>query len=323
MFRDTVPDLSILGIARSALIAASAAAFIVAIERMRREFSNPQDDNRIGWWLPGVVVAFAIGHVVLLALDVQLYSRLAREDGPVEYATAAIFVVCALFGLTIFRQRGEAPRLQRAGLGALMLAAVFAAGEEVSWGQRIFGFGTPEALSANNQGEFNLHNFATGPLELIIYGGAALLLIAGPWLLPRLTPLRTFSWLIPGPAAVLAAVPALAMTYELWNSLPIQWVWWLSLLLLLRAAASPNGAPPYPGLPRVVTAAMGLFLVVSTGVVLATGAGLTRMWDTSEWRELFIALAFLVWLVEIASWRADTDVTALPSASRGAGDPSA
>ena len=32
-------------------------------------------------------------------------------------------------------------------------------GEEISWGQRILGFGTPEVLmEINHQQEFNLHN---------------------------------------------------------------------------------------------------------------------------------------------------------------------
>ncbi len=39
------------------------------------------------------------------------------------------------------------------------LAFFFAAGEEISWGQRIFHFATPAAMEgANAQGEFNLHN---------------------------------------------------------------------------------------------------------------------------------------------------------------------
>ena len=36
---------------------------------------------------------------------------------------------------------------------------IFIAGEEISWGQRIFSFSTPEILTAiNDQNEFNLHN---------------------------------------------------------------------------------------------------------------------------------------------------------------------
>ena len=38
---------------------------------------------------------------------------------------------------------------------------LFGAGEEISWGQRILGFQTPEPLSqVNRQEEFNLHNLS-------------------------------------------------------------------------------------------------------------------------------------------------------------------
>ena len=40
--------------------------------------------------------------------------------------------------------------------GALVLFWI--AGEEISWGQRIFDLSTPDALEANTQGELNLHN---------------------------------------------------------------------------------------------------------------------------------------------------------------------
>lgn len=41
----------------------------------------------------------------------------------------------------------------------LAVAMVFIIGEEISWGQRLLDFGTPEALEeANRQGEANLHN---------------------------------------------------------------------------------------------------------------------------------------------------------------------
>jgi hypothetical protein len=44
----------------------------------------------------------------------------------------------------------------------LALLFFFGAGEEISWGQRILGFQTPESLSqVNRQEEFNLHNLST------------------------------------------------------------------------------------------------------------------------------------------------------------------
>ena len=43
----------------------------------------------------------------------------------------------------------------------MALIFFFGAGEEISWGQRILGFQTPESLSqVNKQEEFNLHNLS-------------------------------------------------------------------------------------------------------------------------------------------------------------------
>lgn len=45
-------------------------------------------------------------------------------------------------------------------IGWVLLMFVFA-GEELSWGQRLFGFATPEVVGRSNiQNEFNLHNLA-------------------------------------------------------------------------------------------------------------------------------------------------------------------
>src|SRR5690606_21726008 len=50
-------------------------------------------------------------------------------------------------------------------MGGLIL--LFGAGEEISWGQRIFGFDTPEAIYQHNaQGEMNLHNLKFGEYKI-------------------------------------------------------------------------------------------------------------------------------------------------------------
>lgn len=102
----------------------------------------------------GVLVALGVA----LAGPEWLPHALTREDGPVEFATFAAFLAGA--GLAI----GAAHRLRddrRAALAALALGVVLfvAAGEEVSWGQRLLGLETPEVLvDGNRQDELNLHN---------------------------------------------------------------------------------------------------------------------------------------------------------------------
>jgi hypothetical protein len=99
------------------------------------------------------------------------------EDGIVEWVQ--VLLVCGLIALGFDIRR----RLSRAGhvwfsrlyLGAA-LGALFILGEEISWGQRLFGWATPDALDeVNAQGETNLHNIrgVLAILNMVMLGIAA------------------------------------------------------------------------------------------------------------------------------------------------------
>lgn len=102
-----------------------------------------------------VTAASAIVVVFLYASRSRLVGRLCREDGIVENLTAAMyFAAAAIFVYTCatFRFRN----LVHWGYAGLFFLV---GGEEISWGQRIFGIATPEKLrTLNVQGEMNLHN---------------------------------------------------------------------------------------------------------------------------------------------------------------------
>jgi tetratricopeptide (TPR) repeat protein len=50
----------------------------------------------------------------------------------------------------------------------LALACLYTVGEEISWGQRLVGFESPAFFDEyNTQGETNLHNFLTGPVDTL------------------------------------------------------------------------------------------------------------------------------------------------------------
>ena len=87
----------------------------------------------------------------------------ATEDGPIETLSAVFFGISSLC-FVIVAVRSRYLRQKSTGLRYPMIIAwallmfVFM-GEEISWGQRIFGFATPDALMAvNHQHEFNIHN---------------------------------------------------------------------------------------------------------------------------------------------------------------------
>lgn len=88
-----------------------------------------------------------------LFLDRSQAISLASEDGLFEYLTAACFLTMAVFMAKLFLHT------RNYFFVALTLVFFVGFGEEISWGQRIFGWGTPESIAQKNiQGETNLHN---------------------------------------------------------------------------------------------------------------------------------------------------------------------
>jgi len=103
---------------------------------------------------------------ILMASDgpVSQEMLLTQEDGVVEYLGALGFLLASVLtfmAMRAARRSGDTGRygLKTCFLAALALVFFLAAGEEISWGQRIFGVSTPEELGrVNVQNEINLHN---------------------------------------------------------------------------------------------------------------------------------------------------------------------
>jgi hypothetical protein len=116
----------------------------------------------------------------LLALKLVrpgLYSRyVMHEDGPVENLQAVFFLASSVLCFLCWRLSRD----RHSGLvsiGFLSAAAMFffVFGEEISWGQRILGFATPEGLAGiNRQDELSLHNL-DAVQDKLIYGTLAFL----------------------------------------------------------------------------------------------------------------------------------------------------
>jgi hypothetical protein len=102
---------------------------------------------------------FWLSSILAAGISPDFYRHLAREDGLLELMQVAILIGCAFISgstaVMLSKARNGAWAICYA-LGALVLFWI--AGEEISWGQRIFGLSTPDALDANIQGELNLHN---------------------------------------------------------------------------------------------------------------------------------------------------------------------
>lgn len=162
-------------------------------------------------------VFLSLGACVLIAAFIAsgiskdvFFTYFGAEDSPVEDATA-LLLACAGVVL-IARVLRARTSLTRAALGLGIvygLVYIWAGGEEISWGQRLLGFESPEFFLENNdQQEFTLHNLVIGNVKLdeLIFGPFLSYVILSylillPLLWPRLNWVRslTHAMVIPVP----------------------------------------------------------------------------------------------------------------------------
>jgi hypothetical protein len=123
-----------------------------------REISSTLTRRAVDLVPYGLVAVMILAALLVLQSHHPIaYLYFIHEDSVGENSTAIAFALAAV--LLIWESGRSGPFLRRCILIAVAAGALFIAGEEISWGQRIFGIGTPEGLSAINfQGELNLHN---------------------------------------------------------------------------------------------------------------------------------------------------------------------
>jgi len=109
-------------------------------------------------WVP--LVFFIINAYLQVFADASLSDSLLVEEGPYENAQAIILAVCTVIGcLTIPKVLKLKVKWLSGWIILATLACFYICGEEISWGQHIFHWATPENWDAvNDHYETNLHN---------------------------------------------------------------------------------------------------------------------------------------------------------------------
>lgn len=109
--------------------------------------------------------ALLLFHISLFSGNPSLMIRLGHEDGIIESLGAACFLAAAVlfFVRYLLKSDGLQLRYLKTKRNPIVLALAVVlfifAGEEISWGQRVFHFKTPEFLARMNyQRETNVHN---------------------------------------------------------------------------------------------------------------------------------------------------------------------
>ncbi len=140
--------------------------------------SPPDDglDNKVAICSYLIICLSIVFFTALNITDRWLYDALNREDSWTENLTAVwFFLASLLLAATACREHSRPLRWVYI-LGAA--AFLFVAGEEISWGQRLFGWSTPDFLTGTNkQGETNVHNINVQLFEILYLEGATLLCV--------------------------------------------------------------------------------------------------------------------------------------------------
>jgi tetratricopeptide (TPR) repeat protein len=138
-----------------------------------------------------ILTAAVLGIYLVMALRFPMaYLMGTYEDLYGEWLQFFLFAAAMVFSLRVV----FSPSRYRLFFAVLALACFYVTMEEISWGQRLFGWSSPELFKTRNiQGETNLHNFLVGPVrttakslvEYLLAGALLLYGVAYPALLWR------------------------------------------------------------------------------------------------------------------------------------------
>ena len=178
-------------------------------------------------WLALPILFFIYILVVIVFFPAYIKPVIEQENGVVELGTVIVLLPGIFVGILCFFRRNSLP-VNWLGYWVLLIAlgCVYIAGEEISWGQQLLNWGTPEYFQAiNDQQETNIHNvsswFDQKPrilLELWVLIGGILMVL---WRLVRGVKYLTQDWriwfwpdIVCLPAALIAILVRMPERYQ-------------------------------------------------------------------------------------------------------------
>ena len=288
----------------------------------RADDSTTSEPPRLAQWLRRLAIALPILALVCLVIQLawpEFAAQLVRKESWPFYRNA-IFIKCAcqIVGLVCFIQiaRRYARRhnwLATILSGLVALIFLVMAGEELSWGQRIFGWSTPANIAAGNaQAETNLHNFATQAFQNTLYfGGWVLLIAAAFWrntlrgILSKWRPTKFLVDWLPPLSFVLIFAAGLGFGDPLHSETGLYYgsnlFFVIATLIILVALVV-----KYVHSRNDAGVRWALLVLLAYAVVLIGNQFFSQVWDANagavtEYLEVFISLGLMLWAITISS----------------------
>lgn len=226
LLRSMIIGLSVLIIVVGCLTTKPSLILIKANGKQRQVFSI------IGIQLLSIFILW------LFFYSPSIFNTISVEDSFLEWGSFLVwFLGCIILLITFVKLRKAYHLKKMTGFFLLGLVVVFfiLAMEEVSWFHRTLGIRRSMFIFKwNEQGEINIHNFATNLSEVIFYFGSFLLMVVLPFIcILFCNHYQNYSWylFIPRPFMIIIGAFACAYNFDMWNIIFTQIAFWGALII--------------------------------------------------------------------------------------------
>ena len=294
------PDFSFSFLSRTFIISVSIFAVLYSITT--DAINSHIDFNLYHQGSILAVLSISIFSLMLIILLPEVACSIGEEDGIIEWMS---FIVLFSNLFLIVRILSKTKRIVENKMIIIIALLFFGflfffmCMEEISWGQRILGFQTPDLFATNSQKEVNFHNFDTTEVDTLYYIGFCILLIYLPFIrlnFPNLFSIEFLRIFISGPFIIIPAVLTFAFHYNKWNLLFTQ-IWFFSAIfvLLIIAFSKPKSKfKNYFLVTAIILITIQVIILLSdrNNPVLLSGR-------IAEYKELLSQIALFIYTVDV------------------------
>lgn len=282
-----------------------------------RDITEPSRTVKLTRTLEWAIPALALVFLLIQLLAPELAVNLIRKESWPFYRIG-IFIKAALqlvsmVAFIIIARKYAKQRNWLAMATAILVAIVLFVmiGEEFSWGQRLFGWATPESfMEINEQSETNLHNLATQVFQNTLYFGGWLLLIGlAFWrnsirgIVKQFKPISFLADWLPPLSFVLIFAPAFGFCDPLHSETGIYYgsnlfIVIATAIILIAMCVKSVKARNNHGLYHAMMI-LALFVAVLVGNLF-----FSTVWDVNsgaatEYLEVFISMGLALWAITL------------------------
>jgi len=304
LIQEGLPDLTPGYLLRSIIIGLSVLMIVVGCLKTRPSLMLTKANGK-------QLQVFSIIGIQLLSIFIlwlffyspSIFNAISVEDSILEWGSFLVwFLGCIILLITFVKLQKSynVKKITSFFLVGLILVFFILAMEEVSWFQRVLGIKRYFFIFRwNQQGEINIHNFATNVSEVIFYFGSFLLMVVLPFLcILFCNQYQNYSWhlFIPRPFMIIIGAFACAYNFDMWDIIFIQIAFWgaLIILLVIFLFSQKRG-------DKLLALVSAVILVVSQLSFLLNGQNFIRnIFVITEYKEFLIGLAALIYALDVS-----------------------